>query len=57
MFAVGNLIDITHSSVQETEARYIISMQTSIERASLGVSEIYWDEVFKNFVVIDAGRS
>ena len=55
--AVGSLIDITHSSVQETEAREIISMHTSLERASLGASEIYWDEVFKNFVVIDAGRS
>ncbi|HEX5734027.1 MAG TPA: hypothetical protein VF131_14435 [Blastocatellia bacterium] len=55
--AVGNLIDITHSSVQETEARDIISMDTALARRSLGVSEIYWDEVFKNFVVIDAGRS
>lgn len=55
-FAVGNLIDITHSSVQETEARDIINMQTSLVRNVPGVSEIYWDEVFKNFVTIDAGR-
>jgi hypothetical protein len=54
-FAVGNHIEVTHASVQEFQTDEVISMETRLMRATPGASEIYWDRVFKNFIVIDAG--
>jgi hypothetical protein len=54
-FAVGNHLEITHASVQEFLTDEVISMETKLARATPGASEIYWDRVFKNFIVIDAG--
>ncbi len=54
-FSVGSRIEITHTAVQEYTADQIISCQTTLERTLLGVNKVYWDRVFKTFVIIDAG--
>jgi|SRR5215216_2426681 len=54
-FAIGNHLEITHASVQEFATKEVIKMETKLERVAPGVSEIYWDRVFKNFIIIDAG--
>jgi hypothetical protein len=54
-FAIGNHIEITHTSVQEFPADDVIKMETKLERVTPGANEIYWDRVFKNFLIIDAG--
>jgi hypothetical protein len=54
-FTVGSRIEITQTAVQEYTADQIISCQTTLERTSLGVNKVYWDRVFKTFVIIDAG--
>lgn len=53
-FAVGNHIEITHTSVQEFPANKIIGMETRLERATLGKNRTYWDRFFKNFPIVDA---
>jgi hypothetical protein len=55
-FAVGNHLEITHASVQEFPTDDVVIMETKLERVLAGASEIYWDRVFKNFVIIDAGQ-
>lgn len=54
MFAVGNHLEITHSSVQEIETDKVVRMETDLTRAVPGQSEIYWDSLFKTFLIIDA---
>jgi len=54
-FEVGAKLEITHTAVQEYTADQIISCQTTLERTSLGVNKVYWDRVFKTFVIIDTG--
>jgi len=54
-FANGNHIEITHASVQEFPTDDLIKMETRLERVTPGENEIYWDRVFKNFLIIDAG--
>ena len=54
-FAVGNHLEVTHSSLQEVEAEDVVRMQVTISRATGGKTDIYWDGVFKTFVIIDAG--
>lgn len=54
-FAVGNHLEITHASVQEVEEENTVRMETTITRATGGVSEIYWDSLFKTFLIVDAG--
>lgn len=54
MFAVGNHLEITHTSVQEVEAGNVVRMRTTLTRATGGGNQIYWDSLFKTFVVIDA---
>ena len=53
-FGVGSKIEITHAAVQEFPKAELIAMQTTLARTSAGVNDIYWDRVFKNFVVVDA---
>ena len=54
-FAIGNHIEVTHASVQEFPTDNVIKMETRLERVTPGANEIYWDRVFKNFLIIDAG--
>jgi hypothetical protein len=54
-FAIGNHLEITHTSVQEFDTDDVMKMETKLERVTPGVSEVYWDRVFKNFLIIDAG--
>ncbi|HXG65966.1 MAG TPA: carboxypeptidase-like regulatory domain-containing protein [Blastocatellia bacterium] len=53
--AVGNPIAITYAPVQEFDSDEIIRVETSLERPAPGVNKVYWDRVFKTFVIIDAG--
>ncbi|MCI0488221.1 MAG: hypothetical protein L0229_16660 [Blastocatellia bacterium] len=55
-FAVGNHIEVTHTSVQEFPANRIIKMETRLERVALGENRIYWDRAFKNFLIVDVNR-
>lgn len=54
MFAIGNHLEITHTSVQEIESENVVRMNTTLTRAVGGKSEIYWDSLFKTFTIIDA---
>jgi hypothetical protein len=54
-FAVGNHLQITHSSLQEVEGEEVVRMRTTISRAVRGTNDIYWDSVFKTFVIVDSG--
>jgi hypothetical protein len=53
MFAVGNHLEVTHASVQEIEAEDVVRMRTTLTRAIGGSNEIYWDSLFKTFLIID----
>lgn len=53
-FDVGSKIEITHAAVQEFPKAELIAMEATLARTSAGVNDIYWDRVFKNFVVVDA---
>ena len=53
-FAVGNHLQITHSSLQEIEVDDVVSMEATITRGTGGQTDIYWDSVFKTFVIVDA---
>lgn len=53
MFAAGNHLEITHTSVQEIEADNVVRMNTNLTRATGGSNEIYWDSLFKTFLIID----
>jgi hypothetical protein len=53
-FAVGNDLEITHSSLQEIEGDDVVRMRTTVSRATGGKNDIYWDSVFKTFVIVDA---
>ena len=53
-FAVGNHLQITHTSLQEIEAAEVVSMEASISRGTGGQTGISWDSVFKTFVIVGA---
>ena len=55
--AVGNHLEITHSSLQEVEAEDVVNMKVTIARAAGGKTDIYWDSIFKTFVIVDAGSA
>ena len=52
-FAAGSNLEITYYSATETKGE-ILTMESNLERTSPGLNAIYWDRVFKTFVVIDA---
>ena len=52
-FAVGSNLEITYYSATETKGK-ILQMESNLERSSPGLNLIYWDRVFKTFVIIDA---
>lgn len=56
-FDVGQRIEIKHTSVQETSSNKIISVSTTLNRSSFGVNKVFFDRVFKTFVIIDAGTT
>jgi len=51
--AVGKDLQITYSSAQELPGK-LLTLTSPLERQSPGVNEIYWDRLFKTFVIIDA---
>jgi hypothetical protein len=51
-FAVGTNLEITYYSATETRGE-ILQMESNLERSSPGLNSIYWDRVFKTFVIID----
>jgi hypothetical protein len=55
MFAVGNHIQITHTALQEVEGDDVVRMRATISRGTGGTNDIYWDSVFKTFVIVDSG--
>jgi hypothetical protein len=54
-FAVGNHLEVTHTSLQEVDGDDVLRMRATISRATPGVTDIYWDSVFKTFVIVDSG--
>ena len=52
--AVGRNLQITYSSAEELPGK-LLTVNSQLERSSPGVNEVYWDRVFKTFVIIDAG--
>lgn len=57
LFAVGNRLNITHTAIQEVKGKKVVRMETAITRAATGETKVYWDSLFKTFVIIDAGVS
>jgi hypothetical protein len=51
--AVGRNLQITYSSAEELLGK-LLTVSSPLERRSPGVNEVYWDRVFKTFVIIDA---
>ncbi|HSO76471.1 MAG TPA: hypothetical protein VLU47_16685 [Blastocatellia bacterium] len=51
-FAVGSNLEITYYSAAETRGE-ILQMESNLERSSPGLNSIYWDRVFKTFVITD----
>jgi hypothetical protein len=51
--AVGRNLQITYSSAEELPGR-LLTMNSPLERFAPGLNEVYWDRVFKTFVIIDA---
>ena len=56
-FAVGNHLEITHCSLQEVEVEDVVNMKVTIARGTGGTTDIYWDTIFKTFVIVDAGSA
>ncbi|MEK6302759.1 MAG: carboxypeptidase-like regulatory domain-containing protein [Acidobacteriota bacterium] len=54
-FEVGFRIEVQQTALQEFTTDKILTCATTLNRSSLGVNKIYWDRVFKTFVVIDLG--
>jgi hypothetical protein len=52
--AVGRNLQITYSSAEELPGK-LLTVNSRLERSSPVVNEVYWDRVFKTFVIIDAG--
>ena len=52
--AVGKNLQVTYSSAEELPGQ-LLTMNSPLERTSPGVNEVYWDRVFKTFVIIDGG--
>jgi hypothetical protein len=50
--AVGKNLQVTYSSAEELPGK-LLTMNSPLERTSPGVNEVYWDRVFKTFVIID----
>jgi hypothetical protein len=51
-FAVGSDLEVTYYSAQESRGE-ILKMESAFERETPGSNTIYWDRVFKTFVIID----
>jgi hypothetical protein len=49
-FAVGSLVEISYFSAVETKGE-ILRFETNPERATPGLDSVYWDRVFKTFVI------
>ena len=49
--AVGRNLQITYSSSEELPGK-LLTMNSPLERVSPGVNEVYWDRVFKTFVIV-----
>lgn len=54
-FSAGQKIEITQTSVQEMATNRILSVSTTLNRSTEGVSKVFLDKVYKTFVIIDAG--
>lgn len=54
-FEVGETIEVTATAVQEFTTDKMISVSTTLNRTTLGVNQVYWDRVWKTFVIIDKG--
>jgi hypothetical protein len=54
-FEANQKLDVTQTSVQEVSTTKVIGLSTTLNRASLGISKVFYDRVFKTFVIVDAG--
>jgi hypothetical protein len=50
-FAVGSDLEITHYSAQESKGP-ILRLETNLQPSSPGITRIFWDRVFKTFVIV-----
>ena len=50
-FAVGSNLEITYYSAQESKGG-ILQLETDLKKASAGVIRVFWDRVFKTFVIV-----
>lgn len=48
-------IEFSHTAAQEMTANRILTVSTTINRAAAGITKVFFDKVFKTFVIIDAG--
>lgn len=55
MLSVGQTLEFTQTSVQEFTTDVMITLATTLNRTSLGVSKVFWDRVWKTFVIQDKG--
>ena len=48
-------LEFSHTAAQETSTNRIITVSTTLNRAESGISKVFFDKVFKTFVIIDGG--
>jgi hypothetical protein len=54
-FSVGKTLSVQETSVQEATTTKTITLQTTLNRNELGVNEVWYDKVYKTFVIVDLG--
>ncbi|MBI3650745.1 MAG: hypothetical protein HY231_06820 [Acidobacteria bacterium] len=52
-FAVGSNLEVTYYSAEESQG-YITKFEAGLDRVSPGLNQIFWDRIFKAFVIIDS---
>lgn len=54
-FSIGKTLSVQNVQSYETSTTKIVSLSTALNRTARGISAVYFDRIFKTFVVVDQG--